>query len=286
MKSGFVAIIGRSNVGKSTLLNSLIGNKVAITTPKPQTTRKPIQGVLTDGDRQAIFIDTAGIMQKARDPLTKKLHDWTRNSLKDVNAVLYVVDATRSIGDEEKQVLRLIENLDLPKLMVINKIDERKSKDYIDFYRDLYENHNIDSMVEVSAIRGSNVDLIKEWVLEKMPEDDMLYPLGMFSNLSEEEQVAEIIREKLFLRLRQEVPYTVNVLVDNMYIDEKNIWHINAIVEVINERYKGMIIGKKGSGITEIKNSAKKELEVISDKKVKLNLEVITNPHWIEQFNI
>jgi GTP-binding protein Era len=286
MKSGFAVLIGRSNVGKSTLLNSIVGNKVAITTPKPQTTRKPVQGVLTVGDRQTVFIDTAGIMKKARDPLTKKLHEWTRNSLKDVDAILYVVDATRSIGDEEKQVLRLVENLPIPKLMVINKIDDHRSKKFIDFYRDLYENHNIDSMVEVSATSGSNVDLIKEWVLDKMPEGDMLFPLGMFSNLSQEEQVAEIIREKLFLRLRQEVPYAVNVIVEKSEIREDETWYISAIVEVTDKRYQGMVIGKNGSGIKEIGQSARKELQTISDRKVFLDLHVVVNSHWIDQFQI
>lgn len=286
MKSGFAVLIGRSNVGKSTLLNGLIGNKVAITTPKPQTTRRPVQGVLTVDDRQTVFIDTAGLMQKARDPLTKKIHEWTRNSLKDVNAILYVVDATRSIGDEEKQVLRLIENLDIPKLLVINKIDEGRSKQFIDFYRDLFENHNIDSMVEVSAIKGSNLDLIRDWVLDKMPEGEMLYPLGMFTNLSEEEQVAEIIREKLFMRLRQEVPYTVNVRVEEMDFGDDDKWYIKAIIEVTNDRYQGMIIGKKGVGVKEIIQSAKKELQTISGRKVDLNLQVEVNPHWIEQFQI
>ena len=214
MKSGFAVIIGRSNVGKSTLLNSLVGTKVAITTPKPQTTRKPIQGVLTTDEGQIVFVDTPGVMQKARDELTKKLLASVKRSLQDIDVILYVADATRAIGNEEKQTLKLIEATKTPKLLVINKIDDRASEKYIDFYRDLAD--RFDDVLEVSAQRGSNLDKIKKWIFEHFEEGELMYPDFQVSNISREEQIAEIIREKLFLRLREEVPYSTHVEVNTI----------------------------------------------------------------------
>ena len=147
MKSGFAVLVGRSNVGKSTLINNLVGTKVAITTPKPQTTRRPVQGVLTRPEGQVVFVDTPGVMQKAKDQLTKKLLSFVRESLKDIDVLLYVVDPTREIGNEEKQTLKMVEALTQPKLLVINKIDDPRAKLFIDTYRDLSESQ-FDGYVE------------------------------------------------------------------------------------------------------------------------------------------
>lgn len=281
MKSGFAVMIGRSNVGKSTLLNALVGTKVAITTPKPQTTRRPVQGALTTDDGQVVFIDTPGIMQKAKDPLTKKLLAWTQESLKDVDVILYVADATRSIGNEEKQVLQIIRDLEQPKLLVVNKTDDRKSAQYIDFYRDLFDNESFDGMVEVSALRGSNLDLVKEWIFEHLEEGEQMYPEYQVSNISKEEQIAEIIREKLFLRLRQEVPYSTHVHVDEIEQRENGTLYISATIYTTDDRYKRMIIGQKGRGVKEIGQSSRRELTTMSDKKIYLELNVEVDPHWI-----
>ncbi|MFH1712492.1 MAG: GTPase Era [Patescibacteria group bacterium] len=283
MKSGFVSIIGRSNAGKSTLLNSIVGTKVAITSPKPQTTRRPVNGVLTMPEGQAVFVDTPGIMQKAKDPLTKKLLGFTKSSLKNVELIMYVVDATRSIGNEEKQALKLIEAVELPKLLVINKTDDRKSKRYIDFYRDLKD--QFDGTIEVSALRGSNVDRVKLWIMEHLPEGELLYPEHQVSDMSREEQIAEIIREKLFLRLRQEVPYSVHVRVDEIIERENGTIFVAATIMTIEDRYKRMIIGQGGRGIREIGQSARKELEGMSDKKFYLELNVEVDSHWIERLD-
>ncbi len=281
MKSGFAVLIGRSNVGKSTLLNALIGTKVAITTPKPQTTRMPIQGVMTSIDSQVVFVDTPGIMQKAKDPLTKKLLDWTRNSLEDIDAILYVVDATRDIGNEEKQVMKMIEHIEKPKLLVINKIDDSKSRRYIDFYRDLAE--QFDGYVEISAKHGSNVDVLKRWIHDHIPEGEFMYPEGQFSNLTSEQQIAEIIREKLFLRLRQEVPYQIHVVVDEFSERDNGTMYVKARILTINKRYQGMVIGKGARGIKEIGQSTRRELETISGKKWFLDLHVEVDAHWIDR---
>lgn len=212
MKSGFVAIIGRSNVGKSTLLNSLIGSKIAITTPKAQTTRHNIQGVLTEDRGQIVFIDTPGVLQK-KDILTKKLLNKVKESLKEIEVVVYVVDPTRSIGDEEKQTLRLITELKIPKILVINKIDLSR-RPYHEHYRDLSE--QFDYLVELSAIKGSHVGMLKDVIFDLLPEGEQYYPQGQLTNLPNDFWVAELIREKVFLRLRQELPYQTHVVVDEI----------------------------------------------------------------------
>ncbi len=272
-------MIGRSNVGKSTLLNNLVGTKVAITTPKPQTTRRPVQAVLTTEEGQVVFVDTPGVMQKAKDQLTKTLLTYVKESLKDIDVILYVVDPTREIGNEEKQALKIIENSTTPKLLVINKIDDRKAKNHIDFYRDLKD--QFDGVVEVSAINGSNLDKLKIWIMERLPEGEALYPDYQVSNISKEEQIAELIREKLFLRLREEVPYSTHVEVSE-FVERKNgTLFVKGTIFTSEERYKRMIIGKGGRGIKEIGQSTRNELEAVTDRKFYLELEVEVDPHWV-----
>jgi GTPase len=280
MKSGFATILGRSNVGKSTLLNRLIGTKVAITTPKPQTTRRPIQGIYTTDEGQIVFVDTPGIMQKSRDGLTKKLLEFVKESLKGVEVVLYVCDPTRAIGNEEKQALKLVENITLPKLLVINKMDDRKSKDYLEMYRALEK--DFDAVVEVSAKTGSNLNYITEWIYDRLKEGEFMYPPHQVSNISREEQLSEIIREKLFLRLRQEVPYSTHVVVHNVEEKKNGTIHVDAVIYTSDDRYKSMIIGKGGQGIREIGQAARKELEGASGKRFYLALKVDVDKRWVE----
>lgn len=282
MHSGFATIIGRSNVGKSTLINTLVGTKVAITTPKPQTTRRVLHGVMTlPGTGQVVFVDTPGIMQKAKDPLTQKLLQWTKSALREVDAVIYVADVTRGIGSEEKQVLRLLEDVKQPKLLFINKVDDRSSREYIDVYRDLSE--KFDAVIEGSAMTGKNTHLVQQWALAQMPEGDYLYPDFSVSNLTKEQQIAEIIREKLFLRLHEEVPYSTHVEVERITEREDGAMNIYATIYTHSERYKGMIIGANGRGVKEIGSSTRKELEVISGQHVNMQLKVEVDSDWLRR---
>ncbi len=276
-----VAIVGRSNVGKSTLINTMVGTKVAITTPKPQTTRRPIQGIITREEGQIVFVDTPGIMQKARDMLTNKLNAYAKDSLRDVNAVLYVVDPTRPIGDEEKQAFRLVEKITIPKLLVINKIDDKASKNFIDYYRDL--GSKFDAYVEVSAMTSKNTDLIEKWIWEQMPEGEFLYPEFQLTSMGNEEWLAELIREKLFLRLREEVPYSTHVEVNSIDIQDNGTVFVDATIYTHSERYKPMIIGAGGRGIKEIGQSTRRELEAVTGKKYFLQLQVAVDPRWVER---
>ena len=276
-----VAIVGRSNVGKSTLINTIVGTKVAITTPKPQTTRRPIQGIITRPQGQVVFVDTPGIMQKARDTLTNKLNAYAKDSLRDVNAVLYVVDPTRPIGDEEKQAFRLVEKITIPKLLVINKIDDKASKNFIDYYRDL--GNKFDAYVEVSAMTSKNTDLIEKWIWEQMPEGEFLYPEFQLTSMGNEEWLAELIREKLFLRLREEVPYSTHVEENSIDIQDNGTVFVDATIYTHSERYKPMIIGAGGRGIKEIGQSTRRELEAVTGKKYFLQLAVAVDPRWVER---
>lgn len=280
-KVGFAVLIGRSNVGKSTLLNSIIGSKIAITTPKPQTTRLPIQGILTADESQLIFVDTPGVLKKARDTLTKTLLDSVRDSLHDVDVIVYVVDPTREIGDEEKTVMQMIEKIQKPKLLVINKIDLDR-KPFIDFYRDLGE--DFDEVLEVSALKGSHVKTLVNTIIAHLPEGELLYPEHQLTNMPNTVWLAELIREKLFLRLRQEVPYSTHVEVDEMETRQNGMLYIKGTIFTTEERYKRMIIGKGGRGIKEIGQSARRELETVTNQKVFLELDVQVDPHWTERF--
>lgn len=279
MKSGFAVLIGRSNVGKSTLLNALVGSKIAITTPKAQTTRHNIHGVITEERGQIVFVDTPGILQK-KDQLTKKLINKVKESLKDIDVILYVVDPTRSIGDEEKQTLRLVSALKTPKILVINKIDERR-RPYHEHYRDLAD--QFDSVVEVSAIKGSHVGELKNQIFDRLSEGQFYYPAGQLTNLPNDFWVAELIREKLFLRLRQELPYQTHVEVDSIE-DRDDMIYIEGRILTLDERHKRMIIGKGARGIKEVGQAARKELEAVMDKKIYLDLNVEVDKHWMERF--
>lgn len=281
MKSGFVAIIGRSNVGKSTLLNALVGSKVAITTPKPQTTRQPIQGVISSPRGQAVMVDTPGIMQKARDQLTKRLLQYAKDSLKEVDAILYVVDPTRAVGDEEKQAFKLIEHATQPKLLVINKVDDKDARRYIDYYRDLAK--QFDAYAEVSAKAGTDMDMVKNWIFDQLPEGEYMYPEFQVTNQSNETWMAELIREKLFLRLREEVPYSTHVEVNEITTRKDGTVYVNATIFTSAERYKPMIIGAGGRGIKEIGQSTRRELEAVGNKKYFLNLHVEVDPQWFDK---
>ncbi|MBU4314931.1 GTPase Era [Patescibacteria group bacterium] len=282
-KSGFAVLIGRSNVGKSTLLNSLVGTKVAITTPKPQTTRVPLQGVVHDPRGQIVFVDTPGVMQKAKDELTKKLLASVKESLRDIDVLLYVVDPTREIGNEEKQTLKMIEDIEKPKLLIINKVDEKSAQRNIDFYRDLLDDH-FDAMIELSALNGTNLDILKDWIFEHLPDGEPYYEQNQISNLGQKERIAELIREKLFLRLREEVPYSVHVVVNEIERRPNGTLYIGADVLTTDERYKRMIIGKGARGIKEISQSTRKELETVTGEKIFLELNVEVDSHWVERF--
>jgi len=281
-KSGFAVLVGRSNVGKSTLLNALVGSKIAITTPKPQTTRKPVQGILSAPEGQVVFVDTPGVFRDTKDQLSKILLKFVKNSLRDIDVIVYVTDPTRAIGTEEKFALSLLDNLEQPKILVINKTDLMDIP-YLESMRALAD--RFDKVIELSALYGKNINILREAIFEYLPVGEAYYPEGQLTNMPNEEWLAELIREKLFLRLREEVPYSVHVVVDEVTRRENGVVYIAARVLTSSERYKRMIIGAKGQGIKEIGQSTRRELQTVMNTTIFLDLNVETDPHWIEQLN-
>jgi len=285
MKSGYVALIGRPNSGKSTLLNNILGQKVSITSPKPQTTRLPIQAVYEDERGQIIFIDTPGIFAKVEDPVSKKINPLAEKTLQEgVDAVVYLVDHTRDRDIEENKTFGLLRLIDKPKIMAINKIDIKKPS-YLPHYKFLEEEFN--KTLEISALYKSNLNYLLDAIFEYLPQGKKIVdtkdrPTPAL-NIDSKTFIAEIIREKAFLFLRKEVPYTMTTTVDEIIHRENNLIFIKARIITSDDKYKKMIIGEKGRMIKEIGMAARKELETATNKKIYLDLTVETNPHWYEQ---
>jgi GTP-binding protein Era len=281
LKSGFVTLVGRSNVGKSTLLNTLVGTKISAVTDKPQTTRNIIHGVLNTPQGQAVFVDTPGIFKDSKNPLSGRLARMVHESIKNIDLIIYVADPTKSLGAEERAMLALIRNLEIPKILAINKSDlPAGEKQFLDDYKSLAEEFN--SVFELSALRASHIQPLREKVFELLPEGEALYPPEQLTNVNERFWVAEIIREKILKALRKEVPYTTHVEV--MDIEERpGMFVIKATIYTYDSRYKKMIIGAGGRAIKEIGIAARKELEAALNKKVYLELEVETDKHWEER---
>ncbi len=277
-KSGFITMVGRSNCGKSTLLNTLIGTKLAAVTHKPQTTRDIIHGVLNTAQGQAIFVDTPGILKEKHNPLAGKLTERAEEALKEIDAVLYVVDPTKAIGAEERYILSLLRKLETPKILVINKCDlSEEEKIYLEDYKQLSSEFN--ATFELSALLNRHIQPLKEKVFEFLPEGQAMYEGDQLTNIGKSHWISEVIREKILLALRKEVPYTIHVEVRNIE-EKKDITVIQAVVETTDARYKKMIIGAGGRAIKEIGIAARKELETALNKKIFLELEVETNRHW------
>jgi GTP-binding protein Era len=284
MKAGIVALIGRPNVGKSTLLNHILGHKVSITSPKPQTTRFNIQAVYEEERGQIIFVDTPGIFGKVDDPLARKINLRAEESLTHgVNVVVYMIDHTREKDFEENKVLGIVRKAKVPKIMVINKIDI-KSPTHIIQYKFMEE--EFDAVVEISAFEHKNIPVLLDAIFSFLPEGKPLVDTSSMTqpgiNLNSKLFISEIIREKAFLFLRSELPYTLTTVVDEVTERVNGTLYIRARILTSADRYKAMIVGKGGVMIKEISMAARKELETASNKKVFLELTVETDPHWID----
>jgi GTPase len=286
MKSGFVAIIGRSNVGKSTLLNTIVGTKIAATSFRAQMTRHLIHGVLnipgnkTHDAGQAVFVDTPGFFRDKKSSLTSKLITKIHDSLEGIDLIMYVVDPSREVGDEERGLYGMIRHLDIPKILVINKSDlpaknRQHEKEYMLWEKDFEEVFNL------SALRASHIQPLREKVIDLLPEGEPMYIDNQLTNVTEEFFVEELIREKAFSVLDKEVPYSLTVKVDSIE-DKKDMFVIEARILTDEDRYKKIIIGKGAYKIKEIGQMARKELEQALNKKVFLDLEVEVDKHWVE----
>ena len=285
-KVGFVAIIARPNVGKSTLLNRLIGQKIAITTPVAQTTRKNIKGIYSDNDLQIIFIDTPGI-HKPLNKLGEALSEQSKSVLSDVDLILFLVDAKDEAGRGDKWIVEnYLKDVKTPVLLVLNKVDlikdlaKRELNTYS--YKSLFEKP-LDT-VKVSAKTGRNIDDLIEKIKSYLPFGQKLYDEDEVTDQNMREIASEIIREKIIFATKDEIPHSVAVLIEN-YTEEENIDKISAQIIVSNESQKKILIGKGGSMIKKIGTNARVELEKIAEKKVFLELFVKVVKNWQKDDN-
>ena len=286
IKTGFVAIIARPNVGKSTLLNKLVGQKIAITTPVAQTTRKNIKGIYSDNDSQIIFIDTPGI-HKPLNKLGEALSEQSKSVLDDVDLILFLVDAQDEAGRGDKWIVEnYLKDTKTPILLVLNKVDlikdlaKRELNTYS--YKSLFEK-SLDT-VKVSAKTGRNIDDLIEKIKNYLPLGQKLYDEDEVTDQNMREIASEIIREKIIFATKDEIPHSVAVVIEN-YKEEENIDKISAQIIVSNESQKKILIGKGGSMLKKIGTNARLELEKIVDKKVFLELFVKVVKNWQKDDN-
>jgi len=278
-KSGFIAIVGRPNVGKSTLLNALIGQKVAIMSPKPQTTRHRITGVLSENDYQMIFVDTPG-MHKGKDLLNKTIDKVAVSSLRDVDMVLFVVDRKKTAA--EGFIMNYFKGLKKPVFIVINKIDELKSKSAIDEVIMSYMgDYDFEGFFPVSAKDLTYIDKIKEKLIEYLPEGPKYFPPEMKSDQSETVMMSELIREKILYFTEQEIPHAVAVVIESIYQNtELNQVDVSALIVVERPTQKQILIGRGGEKIKHIGTEARKEINKVLDTKIHLTLWVKVKKDW------
>ncbi len=280
MKSGFVSIVGRPNVGKSTLLNSILGEKIAITTSKPQTTRNTIRGIYTnmESEVQIVFIDTPGI-HKPRTKLGEYMTDTAINTFKEVDALVLIVDDELAAGPGDKYILDLVKDADTPKILVINKIDALPPDKFKRIYEEYEQLAIFKEIFGISAREGTNVDRLVAAITELMNEGPMYFPAEMVTDHPERFIVSEIIREKLLLYLNEEIPHGVAVEIET-YKETPKLTKIGAVIYCEKKSHKGIIIGKEGKKLKGIGKDARMEIEGLLGTKVFLELWVKVKEHW------
>jgi GTP-binding protein Era len=278
MKSGFVGLIGRPNVGKSTLVNSIIGKKVAITSSKPQTTRNIIHGIYTDTDTQIVFVDTPGI-HKPNHKLGKYLNKQAYYSIDDVDVILMLVDVSTGLGKGDKFILERLKDIKKPVILIMNKVDKMNRLDVlplIEEYKDLYP---FSEIVPLSALKNENTKELVNVLKKYLKDEFQYYEQGQITNKPMEFVISEIIREKVFELTDEEVPHSITSIIDSIEVG-KDSYTINASIIVDRDSLKKIIIGKGGQKIKEVGIRARKEIEEYLGKKVYLDLFVKTIKKW------
>ena len=285
LKCGFVSIVGRPNTGKSTLLNQLVGEKVAIVSPVPQTTRTSVRGILTDERGQIVFVDTPG-WHSGRDGLDRFMNRTSRNSLDGVDAVVYVVDTSRRVGEEEHQIAQRLKSVTVPVVMVLNKIDLKG--EFIHAYIALWEEakgETVDRMTDFVMIPASGRDGIQtdkliDVLFGLLPQGPFFYEPDIISDTPQRQLAGDIIREKLFLLTREELPHSIAVVVEEMRPVKGKTTRIRAVIYVERDSQKEIVIGAKGQMLKKVGTMAREELEVLLETKVFLELHVKAQKNW------
>ena len=291
LKSGMVAIVGRPNVGKSTLLNAILGEKVSIVSNVPQTTRHQIRGIHTDERGQIVFIDTPGI-HAGKDKLDKYMNKASLGTIDSVDAVIHMVDASEKTGLEEKHVISRLNKCGKPIIVGLNKIDITKGK-FVPEYIKLWEETRGVPMTEIkdlvllpiSALKGTNVKKLVDLLFEQMPQGPLLYPEDIITDFPKRMAMADLIREKLFLLMREEIPHSIAVIIEGVQPKRGKVLHIRAAILVERESQKEIVIGKAGAILKQVGSEARKDLEELVDGKVFLELFVKASSHWREDYS-
>jgi len=280
-KSGFVAIVGRPNVGKSTFLNRVLKQKVAIMSDKPQTTRNKIQGVITDNDSQMVFIDTPGI-HKPKHELGKFMTDLALGTLNEVDMVMFMAPANEKIGPGDRFIIEHLKRVKKPVFLVINKIDTIKKDELMEVIANFKKEHEFDGVIPISATTGENVDTLLAVVKENLEEGPQFYPTDFITDHPERFIISELIREKVLHLTHEEVPHSVAVVIDEIYRDPEREDLINVAATVIVERksQKGILIGKQGKMLKDIGTLARKDIVNLLGSKIYLELWVKVQKDW------
>ena len=277
-KSGFAAIIGMPNVGKSTLLNKIIGQKISIISEKPQTTRNKILAIYTTDEEQIIFTDTPGI-HKPHNKLDEFMLSVANESMNETDVLLFVVDASQSIHDIERKIAKNIDKTGLPCILVMNKIDEVKKEQLLPMIADYSSMHDFAAIVPISAKTGDGVDILLNNIKEYLEEGPQFYDENMVTDQPERQLAAEIIREKMLWLLQKEIPYGVAIEITKMQ-EKENLTNIYATIYCEKASHKGIIIGKNGEMLKKIGSLARTDIEKMLERKVYLELWVKIKPDW------
>lgn len=279
-KFGFVAIVGRPNVGKSTLMNHLIGQKISITSRKPQTTRNRVLGIDTDGIYQTVYVDTPGLHREEKRAINRLMNRAAESSLGDVELILWVVDATYWTDDDE-MVFQKLQKADAPVVLVINKVDKLDDKEkLLPLIEKLKDRLNFKDIIPVSALKGNNLHVLKQMIKDALPEGPHYYSDDSVTDRSMRFLVAEIIREKLMRQMGEELPYSATVEIEKYTTDEKGVTFIHATILVERQGQKKMVVGAGGSRIKRIGSEARVDIERLIDGKVYLELFVKVKAGW------
>ena len=278
---GFVAVVGRPNVGKSTLINAILGSKVSIVTPKPQTTRHRILGVHTVDTCQIVFVDTPGLHRRAAKTMNRMMNRTAANALADADLVLFVCEANR-FTVEDQDVLDRLETSDTPVIALLNKIDKVHPKEeLLSVMSEMSARHSFAEVIPISAKLHDNLDKLVELIPDYLPESPALFPGEMITDRSESFQIAELIREKLMLLLRQEVPYGLTVQVERLEKEAEGV-SINAVIWVERDSQKGIAVGKNGGVLKKVGRSARLEIASLLGEAVHLELWVKVKTNWAD----
>lgn len=278
-RCGYVAIVGRPNVGKSTLMNHILGQKLSITSRRPQTTRHQILGIKTHGANQAVYVDTPGLHLKEHKAINRYMNKAASSSLKDVDVVVFVVDRTYWTDDDDL-VLEKLNQVEAPVILCVNKVDRAKDKGrFLPYLEELSKKYNFKEIVPISAKQGHNIEALEEIIEGLLPESMHYFPDSQVTDKSQRFMAAEMVREKIMRQLGDELPYSVTVEIEE-FKKKKNVLHISALILVERSGQKKIVIGDKGEQIKIIGRDARKDMERLFDSKVMLNLWVKVKGGW------